>query len=230
MENSNKNKDCEYEKHLSLKAHPSGGGCHCKIKCDCPKCSPLIPKSEEKKCTCGGIMGLKKVAGVVHTFEKCTFESKAPSEVKPYNLECGKCNRTYKGAELEEPCPFCLEVKPSKENCKTKGCFHKHSEGSEYCLSCLIMREETKPSNGEEWEELYDVLAKCRFKFEYGREIDFLKEYITKRLSHSKTLILEEVEKKKSHSTMKNRSVNSIEYEDGYNKGIDDALSVIKDK
>ncbi len=193
MENSNKNKEVSKCCGAS-KAFKDIKGRFAEFADVCFKCgkpfSPLIPKSEEKKCArCLGIY-----SGDNHVC--CSgFNFKAHSEVKPYNLECGKCNRTYKGAELEEPCLFCLEVKPSEENCKTKGCFHKHSERSEYCLSCLIMREETKPSNGEEWEELYDVLAKCRFKFEYGREIDFLKEYITKRLSHSKTLILEEVEK-----------------------------------
>lgn len=40
---------CEYEEHLSLRKHPSGGKCYCDIKCSCNKHKPNSEPSREEE-------------------------------------------------------------------------------------------------------------------------------------------------------------------------------------
>jgi hypothetical protein len=210
MENSNKNKECENCGSADIKTllHkiPICGNCG-------KNRSPLIPKSEEKKCVeCenGEKHGDCTKCGLQTTpIMRCKCPErqsdgswKAPLEVKPYNLECGKCNRTYKGAELEEPCPYCSEV---------------------------------KPSNGEEFwlKEFYDKFVHLHPLYGQGManrpllydskmdDVEVLKDFIRSTLSHSKTLILEEVEKKLLKESWQEDAGNEV-------VGVEDIKTIIK--
>lgn len=53
-------------------------------------------------------------------------------------------------------------------------------------LPCYII-DSQKNENEDSWtEELYDVIAKCRFEFKYDREINYLKAFIKSLISKAK--------------------------------------------
>jgi len=242
MENSNKNKDHETHYCCDARLKEKGGqttccacdfhdGCEigniklnivsplipkneccCEIdgkKVCCSDCSCRLPKSEEKKCD-GCLRNLPIQNG---------YHFSLDGHIDTY---CSKERYVPKSEEAQPEYLGYEDVKTGKFHPKSEEkCEHKEDD-----LNCEHFPSEVKPSN---WEIEFDKLCTGKSgNMTWAIENTHLKDFIRSTLSHSKTLILEEVEKFRNN--IGKFPYEGVAFTHKYvDKKLEDLLKVIKE-